>query len=262
MTNDEENDNYELFREALSGPIIEKSRLQDTKPKKQRRGKGRKNSKSLEPATTTAYGDEAPKDEDDAEQLADFVDYLATELFTSLPLDFRTLSYSTFKSNPVLEETYSAPLSHSTISSLCAPIPHSITDTLSSYSLISASTSLPSFLGPILSNYVSAATIPPPPLAPQNKASACEICGRDWIPLTYHHLIPRGVHDKVRKRGWHEEWQLNAVAWLCRACHSFVHGLGSNEVLAREFWSVELLLAREDVRRWASWVGRVRWKAR
>jgi hypothetical protein len=52
------------------------------------------------------------------------------------------------------------------------------------------------------------------------------------------------------------------VAWLCRACHSFVHGLASNEELAREWWSVENLLGREDVRRWAGWVGGVRWKAR
>lgn len=52
------------------------------------------------------------------------------------------------------------------------------------------------------------------------------------------------------------------MAWLCRACHGFVHGVGSNEVLAREWWSVELLLGREDVRRWRGWVGRVRWKSR
>jgi len=38
--------------------------------------------------------------------------------------------------------------------------------------------------------------------------------------------------------------------------------LASNEELAREWWSVERLLGREDVRRWAGWVGGVRWKAR
>lgn len=66
----------------------------------------------------------------------------------------------------------------------------------------------------------------------------------------------------VVKRGWHGEWALGAVAWLCRACHGFVHGVGSNEVLAREWWSVELLLGREDVQRWKGWVGRVRWRSR
>lgn len=69
------------------------------------------------------------------------------------------------------------------------------------------------------------------------------------------------MHAKVVKRGWHTEDQLENVAWLCRACHSFVHRVASNEELAREFYSVERLLGREDVVRFAGWAGRVRWKA-
>jgi len=52
------------------------------------------------------------------------------------------------------------------------------------------------------------------------------------------------------------------VAWLCRACHSFVHRAASNEELGKDYWSVERLMAREDVQNWAKWVGRVRWKSR
>lgn len=52
------------------------------------------------------------------------------------------------------------------------------------------------------------------------------------------------------------------MAWLCRACHSFVHRIASNEELARELFSVEALMEREDVVKWAQWVGKVRWKAR
>ena len=70
------------------------------------------------------------------------------------------------------------------------------------------------------------------------------------------------MHEKVLKKGWHPEWELGRVAWLCRACHSFVHGLAGNEELARKWFSVELLMGRDDVRRWAAWVGSVRWKAR
>jgi len=32
--------------------------------------------------------------------------------------------------------------------------------------------------------------------------------------------------------------------------------------LAKEFYTVELLMEREDVRRWAAWVEKIRWKAR
>jgi hypothetical protein len=38
--------------------------------------------------------------------------------------------------------------------------------------------------------------------------------------------------------------------------------VATNEELAREYGSVERLGEREDVRRFAGWVGRVRWKAR
>ena len=100
-----------------------------------------------------------------------------------------------------------------------------------------------------------------PPVWATTRTDACEICERDWIPLSYHHLIPRAVHAKVVKRGWHAEWVLGSVAWLCRACHSFVHRMASNEELAREWYTVERILEREDVRDWARWVGRIRWKA-
>jgi len=41
-----------------------------------------------------------------------------------------------------------------------------------------------------------------------------------------------------------------------------VHKIESNECLAREWYTVELLEGREDVQSWVKWVGRVRWKAR
>jgi len=52
------------------------------------------------------------------------------------------------------------------------------------------------------------------------------------------------------------------MAWLCRACHSFVHRVASLDELAKEYYTVEKLLEREDVRRFGEWVGKVRWKAR
>jgi hypothetical protein len=41
-----------------------------------------------------------------------------------------------------------------------------------------------------------------------------------------------------------------------------VHRVATNEELAKEWFSVERLLEREDVRAFAKWVGGVRWKAR
>lgn len=150
----------------------------------------------------------------------------------------------------------------STIEDLANKIPPTVVDTLSAYSLTTPPASdLQSFVSPIFSSYVSAVTAAPPVWISTRK-SACEICDRDWIPLTYHHLIPRGVHAKVLKRGWHEEHTLNSVAWLCRACHSFVHRMASNEELAKDWYTVERICEREDVQKWAQWVGGIRWKKR
>lgn len=145
------------------------------------------------------------------------------------------------------------------------PLPLAIADSLVTYSLIVDPLDLDRFLETPLNAYVSSVSAAPPEHTPAIAASrpdGCEICQREHLPLTYHHLIPRAVHAKAVKRGWHKEWELNKVAWLCRACHSYVHRVASNEMLAKELFSVERLMERDDIQKWAQWVGRVRWKAR
>lgn len=41
-----------------------------------------------------------------------------------------------------------------------------------------------------------------------------------------------------------------------------MHRVATLEELARDWYTVERLWEREDVRRFAEWVGKVRWKAR
>lgn len=144
-------------------------------------------------------------------------------------------------------------------------LPLTVPDSLTSYNLLPSPSDLDRFLEPAFETYITSTTAIPPEHTPSllsARPDGCEICEREHLPLTYHHLIPRSVHEKALKRNWCKEWELNKVAWLCRACHSFVHGCESNEVLGREFNTVELLLEREDVRKWAVWVGKVRWKSR
>ena len=178
-----------------------------------------------------------------------------------MPIPLQTLSYSALQHNPSLSETYAIPLPRPTLESLTDTLPTIITDSLSAYAIVLDPADVPDFLHHVLAEYIPAVTTPPPVWV-TTRADACEICERDWIPLSYHHLIPRGVHDKVRKKGWHDEWMLNSVAWLCRACHSFVHRMASNEELAREWFTIDRILEREDVKVWAGWVGRVRWKTK
>ncbi|MCJ1458152.1 hypothetical protein MMC28_008523 [Mycoblastus sanguinarius] len=255
---DQAQTNYDILRDCLSEPIIQKSASKPSNSKR-RKLKGRKH--TIQETLTPGGIPEAETNH--AEDLADFIDYLTLEIFTSLPPDLHTLSYSVIKSNDRLASAYTDLLPPTTLSSLLTLIPPSVPDSLEAYALLNPTTSsLPNFLSPVLNAYIASATSPPPSLSPTQRATACEICLRDWIPLTYHHLIPRAVHAKVVKRGWHEEWRLSSVAWLCRACHSFVHRVAGNEELGREYWSVERLMGREDVQGWARWVGRVRWKKR
>ncbi|KAL8708803.1 MAG: hypothetical protein Q9220_006364 [cf. Caloplaca sp. 1 TL-2023] len=190
-----------------------------------------------------------------AEDLADFVDYVANEIFESFSQDLQSLSYSVLQKDPRLAKEFCDPLPKATADQVLIRMAPSVADSLVTYGLLDSQDDLPKFLIPILQDYVNASTAPPP-LWSTTRASACEICDRDWIPLSYHHLIPKQVHAKAIKREWHEEWQLNSVAWLCRACHSFVHRMASNEELATKYWTVERLMAKDDVQAWAKWVGR------
>ncbi|KDQ06295.1 hypothetical protein BOTBODRAFT_121711, partial [Botryobasidium botryosum FD-172 SS1] len=76
-----------------------------------------------------------------------------------------------------------------------------------------------------------------PPIWSPTQTSGYEICERD-APLTYHHLTPRARVPKCKRHPGSS--LLNLVARLCRPCHFASHG----------YYTVELLLAREDVQKW------------
>lgn len=289
------NENYAVFRECLSNAIVARS---EEKPKPTRRKPKGKRTERQDVTTATVSSGRADPEElaefvdvhapsqpnpaqsnqpsgttkptHHSQQLtrprADNPQFLASETFTIFPDPLKTLSYAAIQHDPTLSTLYippdtDTPLSRATLETLFSPIPVSVTESLLVYGIIPDASDLLDFLAPVLAEYTSSVTAGPPAWA-STRADACEICERDWIPLSYHHLIPRGVHAKVVKKGWHDEWMLNSVAWLCRACHSFVHRMASNEELAREWFTVERICEREDVRDWAMWVGRVRWKAR
>jgi hypothetical protein len=250
--------NYATFRDCFFGVMIGSS-TPSSKPSGKRHKtitKAIARSSSARDVSTV----EISTSGHDPAEWADFSDFIASEIFPSLPTDLQTLSHQNLKDSTDNADKWSLPLTLSNIEELAELIPPSVNDSLFAYGLIQPPKSdVQSFISPIISSYIATVTTPPPKWI-TTRAAACEICERDWIPLTYHHLIPRGVHAKVLKRGWHEEQVLNSVAWLCRACHSFVHKMASNEELAREWYTVDKICSREDVQKWAQWVGKVRWK--
>ncbi|KAK4160112.1 hypothetical protein QBC43DRAFT_325935 [Cladorrhinum sp. PSN259] len=265
---DEYLSNYEQFRDIFSSLLIEKLTAPTTKPsaKAKRRSKKSSSASSIAPPLSPSSQQQQAEENDvqaSSEDLSEFTTYLSTSTFLSLPPALKSLSHRSLSSSTLLE-LYTPPLSPDTVSSLLAPLPPDILDSLTTYiPSLSSSSSPDTFFNSLLTSYIQQClTPPPPPSSTRGKVTCCEICQRDWINLTYHHLIPRMVHEKAVKRKWHAREDLQNVAWLCGACHRFVHQFRGHEELARSYYTVEKLLEADEVREFAAWVGRLRWKKR
>lgn len=70
----------------------------------------------------------------------------------------------------------------------------------------------------------------------------CELCHREMDQLTVHHLVPK-QHDG------HD----GPKAELCRGCHSQIHRLFPNHVLARELDSLDKLRSDPRVIKYVRW---------
>ncbi|MCJ1382391.1 hypothetical protein MMC17_005504 [Xylographa soralifera] len=259
MTSNNRLTNFAIFRDCFSSTILH--RLSLGIPKRQRRRSGKSRKTAVNYAGEPVPRGNSDGSESDAEELADFIEFLASEVFDILPPELKELSYANLQSDSRFGRKHASSALSRDVEALAPDMPPSVTDSIEAYGFLSRSIDLSNLVSSVTKEYIANATAAPR-IWSDTRASACEICDRGWIPLTYHHLIPRQIHEKALKRHWHDEWRLNSVAWLCRACHSFVHRIASNEELAKDLWTVDLLMGREDVRAWAKWVGRVRWKAR
>ncbi|KAJ3510919.1 hypothetical protein NLJ89_g4404 [Agrocybe chaxingu] len=196
-------------------------------------------------------------DADDASDSAldDFATYLTTEAWPTLPSALKEATYeargSLRQSIPDVESEDALSLDSTSAAFI---------ESLVSYGIVSDDDEAFRFLRRALAEYVEQACAPPPVWS-STRSKECEICQQE-VPLTYHHLIPKSVHAKVLKKGWHPESMLNSVAWLCRPCHSAVHQVARCEDLARNFYTVGLLLEREDIQRWQKYAAKQRYGVR
>ena len=84
-------------------------------------------------------------------------------------------------------------------------------------------------------------------------SDSCELCGRNTVPLTEHHLIPRARHNNQLKKKYGRDF-LKKVAMLCRACHSQIHYFFTEKQLEREYSTIALLKADKLVIDWIEWI--------
>ena len=82
-------------------------------------------------------------------------------------------------------------------------------------------------------------------------SGVCPMCERE-AKLTKHHLIPRTMHAKYIKKGFTKA-HLNTCVDICRKCHSAVHRLYPEPVLAAEYDTAEKLMADPRVQKWMAY---------
>ena len=98
----------------------------------------------------------------------------------------------------------------------------------------------------------------------------CDLCGRDYLPLTFHHLVPKETHPRwvgkalppglegVDGAAPTRDFFHSHGASLCRPCHSTVHGLAPNALLATTFNTIEKLRQDPCLAGWAAFAGRLK----
>jgi len=83
------------------------------------------------------------------------------------------------------------------------------------------------------------------------KSLNCEICER-YVKLTRHHLFPRETHKNCVKRGIPENLLSKTIS-ICKMCHATIHRFFSNDELSKSYYSLELLLEEEKIKKYAKW---------
>ncbi|PNW78591.1 hypothetical protein CHLRE_09g390800v5 [Chlamydomonas reinhardtii] len=85
----------------------------------------------------------------------------------------------------------------------------------------------------------------------EGPVGGCALCGRQ-MPLTFHHLIPRDVHAKYKRKALTAE-ELNRGVDVCRPCHSAIHRTYDNKTLAASYSTLEALLQSEPLQKFIRW---------
>lgn len=92
---------------------------------------------------------------------------------------------------------------------------------------------------------------------PESTPESCELCQRDNLPLTRHHLIPQTRHKNRRnKREFSRSEVRSRLAMLCEPCHANVHVHFTNKELERRLNTVEALRQEPVIQKFSRWIGR------
>lgn len=80
-------------------------------------------------------------------------------------------------------------------------------------------------------------------MARKKQIGKCELCCREDVEVTVHHLTPKEMGGTFM-----------STATLCIPCHKQIHALFTNEELAASLSSVELLCKHPDIHKFLKWI--------
>lgn len=93
----------------------------------------------------------------------------------------------------------------------------------------------------------------------KNIMESCELCGRTDLKLTFHHLIPRKMHSKKYVIKHHPEKDFTTYGiMVCIPCHKMIHKKISHRDLALTYFSKELLLEHDEIKKFVEFQSRQR----
>ena len=82
----------------------------------------------------------------------------------------------------------------------------------------------------------------------------CQLCGREGLEMTRHHLIPRTLHSNKWFRERYKREVMRQVVELCKDCHITIHQFIKEREMGRNFNTLEKLMAHEKIANWVQWV--------
>ena len=82
----------------------------------------------------------------------------------------------------------------------------------------------------------------------------CELCKREVVFTTKHHLIPRTRHKNKRVKRYTTGEQRSQTVNLCQPCSCQIHTIFSEKELADSYNTLDALMKHPDVSRFLVWL--------
>lgn len=82
----------------------------------------------------------------------------------------------------------------------------------------------------------------------------CLLCERDDISGNRHHLFPRTMHVRIKKRKIFDLTRLKETVFLCFDCHDKIHSVFSESDLAFKYNSIDKIKENENIIRFVDWI--------